>query len=86
MSHPTPNSTRTHVDEDFSRLPEAELNELEAALRDDKIEAGANVTTLDDYGTAVDFVEQGGADVLGDPDDETKALGPGARSERSPSS
>ena len=40
-------------------LPAAELDELEAAMREVNIEPGAEVITLDDWGTAVYFIEQG---------------------------
>ena len=46
------------------------MNEVE-------IEAGAKVVTLDDYGTAVYFIEQGNADVLDDGGEATEFLGPG---------
>jgi CRP-like cAMP-binding protein len=42
-----------------------------------EFEAGAQVITLDDYGTAIYFIEQGEADVLAEGDVATKALGPG---------
>ncbi len=42
-----------------------------------EIKAGAEVITLDDYGTAIYFIEQGEADVLGDGGERTRALGPG---------
>jgi CRP-like cAMP-binding protein len=56
-------------------LPEAELRELASAMRDVEIEAGAAVTSVDDYGTAIYFVEQGEADVRTDGGEET--VGPG---------
>jgi CRP/FNR family transcriptional regulator, cyclic AMP receptor protein len=62
---------------DFADLPANELNELAGAMNEVEIEAGANVVTLDDYGTAVYFIEQGKADVLGDGGEATEALGPG---------
>ena len=42
-----------------------------------EVEAGTNVLTLDDYGTAIYFIEQGEAAVLTDGGEEAKALGPG---------
>ena len=42
-----------------------------------EVEAGAQVITVDDYGSAIYFVEQGEADVLPDGDETTQALGPG---------
>ena len=41
------------------------------------VDAGAKVITLDDYGTAIYFIEQGEADVLTDDGEATQALGPG---------
>jgi CRP-like cAMP-binding protein len=61
----------------FADLPAAELDELAATMSEVEIEAGANVITLDDYGTAIYFIEQGEADVLSDGGGESRALGPG---------
>jgi CRP-like cAMP-binding protein len=61
----------------FADLPATELDELAAAMSEVEVEAGANVLTLDDYGTAIYFIEQGEADVLSHGGDEAKALGPG---------
>ena len=58
-------------------LPEAELNELATAMSEVEVEAGAKVVTVDDYGTAVYFIEQGEADLLPDGDEATDTLGPG---------
>ena len=58
-------------------LPEAELEELATAMSEAEVEPGANVITVDDYGTAVYFIEQGEADVLPDGDEATDTLGPG---------
>ena len=51
-----------------------------------QVEAGAKVITLDNYGTAIYFIEQGHADVLTEGGQATQTLGPGARSVRSHSS
>jgi CRP-like cAMP-binding protein len=62
----------------FADLPAAELEELAGAMSEVGVEAGAKVITLDDYGTAIYFIEQGHADVLTDDSDEaTETLGPG---------
>ena len=61
----------------FADLPAAELDELAAVVSEVEVEAGAKVVTLDDYGTAIYFIEQGEADVLNDGAEETRALGPG---------
>jgi CRP-like cAMP-binding protein len=58
-------------------LPAAELDELAAAMKEVEVEAGTKVITLDDYGTAIYFVEQGEADVLTDGGEATQTLGPG---------
>jgi CRP-like cAMP-binding protein len=58
-------------------LPPAELDELAAAMSEVEVEASAKVITLDDYGTAIYFIEQGEADVLTDGGEATQTLGPG---------
>jgi CPA1 family monovalent cation:H+ antiporter len=58
-------------------LPGAELDQLAAAMSEVEVEAGAEVITLDDYGTAIYFVEQGEADVLPDGDETSETLGRG---------
>ena len=58
-------------------LPEAELDELATAMSEVELEPGAKVVTVDDYGTAIYFIEQGEADVLPDGDEATETLGPG---------
>jgi CRP-like cAMP-binding protein len=59
----------------FADLPAGELDELAGAMSEVEVDAGARVVTVDDYGTAIYFVEDGLADVQGD-GSET-ALGPG---------
>jgi CRP-like cAMP-binding protein len=61
----------------FADLPEAELDELTTAMSEAEFEAGTRVVTLDDYGSAIYFIEEGHADVLTDGDDVTDLLGPG---------
>ena len=61
----------------FADVPAAELDEVAAVMREVDVEAGAKVTTLDDYGTAIYFIEQGNADVLNEGGETTNALGPG---------
>ena len=58
-------------------LPDGELDQLATAMSEVAVEAGAKVVTLDDYGTAIYFIEQGQADVLTDSDEATETLGPG---------
>ena len=58
-------------------LPAAELDELAAAVSEVEVEAGAEVISLDDYGTAIYFIDQGRADVLPDGGQATQTLGPG---------
>jgi CRP-like cAMP-binding protein len=61
----------------FAELPAAELDEAAAAMREVEVDAGSRVTSLDDYGAAIYFVEEGEADVLSDGGEATQALGPG---------
>jgi CRP-like cAMP-binding protein len=61
----------------FADLPAAELDVLAAALSEVTIEPGATVIPVDDYGTAIYFIEQGEADVLTDGGEAAQALGPG---------
>jgi CRP-like cAMP-binding protein len=61
----------------FADLPAAELDELAAAMNEVEIEADANVVTLDNYGSALYFIEQGRADVLTDGGEASETLGPG---------
>ena len=61
----------------FADLPAAELDEVASAVREVEVDAGATVTTLDDYGAAIFFVEQGEADVQSESGEATEALGPG---------
>jgi CRP-like cAMP-binding protein len=58
-------------------LPAVELDELAAAMREVEVEAGAKVIKLDDYGTAIYFIEQGEAEVQTDAGEATKTVGPG---------
>jgi CRP-like cAMP-binding protein len=61
----------------FADLPAAELDELAPAMSEVEIEAGVEIVTLDDYGTAVYFIEEGEADVVTDREDAVRTLGPG---------
>jgi CRP-like cAMP-binding protein len=61
----------------FADLPAPEFNELAGAMSEVDVEAGAKVITLEDYGTAIYFIEQGEADVLTDDGEASQALGPG---------
>jgi CRP-like cAMP-binding protein len=61
----------------FADLPAAELDELAAAMNEVEIETGANVVTLDGYGTAIYLIEEGEADALGDDGETMQGLGPG---------
>ena len=46
-------------------------------MREVEVDAGAKVVTLDDFGTAMYFIEEGEADVLSDGGEATQTLGPG---------
>jgi len=61
----------------FADLPVPELKELAGAMSEVEVEAGAKVIKLDDYGTALYFIEQGEADVLTEGGEASQALGPG---------
>jgi CRP-like cAMP-binding protein len=50
---------------------------LAGAMREVDVEAGTKVVTVDDYGTAIYFIEQGEAEVLLDGGEATRSLGPG---------
>ena len=58
-------------------LPADELDELAAAVRETATETGANVVTVDDWGTAIYFIEEGEAEVLSAGGEATRVLGPG---------
>jgi CRP-like cAMP-binding protein len=70
-------SSRIAAFPDFADLPPDELDELAASMSEVEVEAGANVLTLDEYGTAIYFIEQGEADVLDDAGEGIKSAGPG---------
>jgi CRP-like cAMP-binding protein len=70
-------SSRIAAFPDFADLPEDELDVLAASMTEIEVDAGANVITLDDYGTALYFVEQGDADVLKEGGDANQGVGPG---------
>jgi len=52
-------SSRIAAFPDFADLPADELDVLAASMSEVEVEAGANVITLDDYGTAIYFIEEG---------------------------
>jgi CRP/FNR family cyclic AMP-dependent transcriptional regulator len=58
-------------------LPAAELDEVAAVMSEVEVDAGSTVTTVDDYGAAIYFVEQGEAEVLSESGETTQPLGPG---------
>jgi CRP-like cAMP-binding protein len=70
-------SSRIAAFPDFAVLPPDELDELAASMSEVEVEAGATVLTLDEYGTAIYFIEQGEADVLDDAGEGNKSAGPG---------
>jgi CRP/FNR family transcriptional regulator, cyclic AMP receptor protein len=70
-------SSRIAAFPDFADLPPEELDELAASMSEHEVAAGAAVITLDDYGTAIYFIEQGQADVVQDGGEANEALGPG---------
>ncbi len=60
----------------LAKLPEAERDELATVVKEIQVDAGTNLITLDDYGAAVYFIEQGEAEVQTE-DGATYARGPG---------
>jgi CRP-like cAMP-binding protein len=58
-------------------LPEAELDEVADALSEVEVGEGVTVVTVDSYGSAVYFIEEGTADVLTEGGEATQSLGPG---------
>jgi CRP-like cAMP-binding protein len=71
------NTSRIEAFPVLADLPEAELDQLAGTMSEVEVEAGAKVITLDDYGTAIYFIEQGEADVQPDGHETTETLGPG---------
>jgi CRP-like cAMP-binding protein len=61
----------------LANLPAAELAELAAMMREIDLEAGSAVTTVEDFGTATYFVEQGEAEVRIDGGEATMSVGRG---------
>ena len=61
----------------FADLPAAELDEVAAAVSEVEVQAGSKIVTVDDYGTALYFVEQGDAEVLSEGGEAAEGLGPG---------
>ena len=70
-------TTRLAAFPDFAGLPTEEVDELTAAMSVVEVEAGANVITADDFGTAVYFIEEGEADVVGEGGAAKEFVGPG---------
>jgi CRP-like cAMP-binding protein len=62
---------------DFATLPAEELDELAAVMSELEVEAGAGVITVDAYGTAIYFIEEGEADVLREGGEGVKTVGRG---------
>ena len=61
----------------FAGLPPAELDELAAVMSEVQVDAGSNVVTVDDYGSAIYFIEEGEADVVTESGEGAQPLGPG---------
>jgi CRP-like cAMP-binding protein len=61
----------------FADLPAEERDALAGAMREVEVEAGATVITVDDYVTAIYFIEEGQADIVGAGGEPAKSLGPG---------
>lgn len=69
-------SSRIAAFPDFAGLPAEELDVLAGVMHEVEVDAGANVITLDDYGTAIYFIEQGEADVLDEAGEGKDFVGP----------
>jgi CRP-like cAMP-binding protein len=61
----------------FADLPAEELDALAEVMSELEVEPGAKVVTVDDYGTAIYFVEEGEAEALADDGAAIQSLGPG---------
>lgn len=70
-------SSRISAFPDFANLPADELAELAGSMTELDVGAGANIITVDDYGTAIYFVEEGEADVLDEDGGANEFVGPG---------
>jgi CRP-like cAMP-binding protein len=58
-------------------LPEAELDVLAETMNEVGVDAGVEILTLDDYGTAVYLVEEGEAEVRTGSGEATQTVGSG---------
>jgi CRP/FNR family transcriptional regulator, cyclic AMP receptor protein len=70
-------TTRIAAFPGLADLPAAEIDELAAAMTEIDTEPGAKVVTVEDFGTAVYFIEEGEADVVFEDGERGSALGPG---------
>ena len=61
----------------FADLPAAEIDVLLSILREVDVDAGTNVVTVDDYGTATYVIEEGTAEVLAEDGVVAETLGKG---------
>jgi CRP-like cAMP-binding protein len=61
----------------LSDVPPPQLAELAQAMGELEVDAGTSVVTLDDFGTAVYFIEEGEAEVRAEGRDSARVLGPG---------
>lgn len=69
-------TTRLAAFLDFAELPAAELSELATTVSEVEVRAADTIVALDDYGTAIYFIEEGAAEVLDDRGEEIETLGP----------
>jgi CRP-like cAMP-binding protein len=58
-------------------LPAAELEELSGVMTERDVEPETEVVTLDDYGTAIYFIEEGDAEVRSGDGGPSRTLAPG---------
>jgi hypothetical protein len=61
----------------FAALPASEIDVLAAAMTEAVVASGTEVVTVDERGTALYLIEEGGAEILGSADVSAGTVGPG---------
>ena len=71
-------AVRPSLGEGFADVPDAELDELAAAMSEVAVDAGATVVTVDTFGAGIYVIERGEAEVVrGNAMPAAAVLGPG---------
>jgi CRP-like cAMP-binding protein len=71
-------ATRPQLGDGFAGVPDAELDELAAAMSEVMVDPGAKVVTVDTYGSGIYLIEAGEAEVVaGNAMPAAAVLGPG---------